>query len=258
VTQNNQANSYFKVSPLNALMKVLTRNQGTDHYSITGPKRDLAGSATIQRFPKFQLNGQWAIPVLMHSHAYPLGKGGQFSGFTSTAYWFDFVTGALLGSCNYSDNRTGVAMNKGMGPWDWVTSNGPELELPVESVIMNFAATDTYYKSAWAECKPAMGSFGPGIGHGNAYLQGSVYELPDTVVTRQLSIESNSMPGIVGYRYTTKVKIGEEETIDSICFWVNAAQEYIQFVTCNLAVVEVADDRNHSWIQRETRWVKLD
>lgn len=251
-------NTVFRMSPLATWFKVLARQPGLEHYAISNTAKSLVGGGSLQRFPRAEIGGRWLIPLLAHSHVWPLGRGGQFAAFTSMAYWFDAATGALLGSCRYNDNRSLQAMHEGMGPWDWTTNDHIALALPKEPVTVDFAVSEVAYTSAWTDCGSAMGVSSGGIGQGNAYVMGPEYTLGDQRVRRRVSIESGGRPGQVCYTWTTqRQREGSAAVEDSVRFWVNTAQHSIDGVECSLDVVTVDPQRNHSWVQAQSQWRRL-
>lgn len=259
-TGNNRpaVNTVFRMSPLATWFKVLGRQPGLEHYAIGNQAKSLVGTGTVQRFPKIQIQGRWLIPLLTHSHVYPLGRGGQFAGFTSMAYWFDAVTGALLGTCRYSDNRSSLAMHTGMGPWDWTTNDRIELGLPKDPVTVDFSLSEIAYVSAWTRCGTAMGVSSGGIGQGNAYIMGPEYSLPDLNVRRRVSIASGSRPGQVCYTWTTQTTPAQGAVREeNVSFWVNTGQHSIEGVECSVDVINVDDQRAHTWVQAPSTWRRM-
>jgi hypothetical protein len=252
-------NTVFRMSPLATWFKVLARQPGLEHYAISNPAKSLAGAGSLQRFPKVEIQGRWLIPLLAHSHVWPLGRGGQFASFTSMAYWFDAATGALLGSCRYSDNRSMLAMHEGMGPWDWVTNDRIELGLPKDPVTVDFALSEVAYISAWTECGGAMGVSSGGIGQGNAYIMGPEYSLGDQTLRRRVVIETGGRPGQVCYSWTTLRQPQNGPAVeDRVSFWVNTGQHSIEGMECSLDLVSVDEKtRQHSWVQAPSSWRRL-
>lgn len=257
-TQPRQVNTVFRMSPLATWFKVLGRQPGLEHYAISNSRKSLVGTGTVQRFPKVQIQGRWLIPLLTHSHVYPLGRGGQFAAFTSMAYWFDAASGALIGTCRYSDNRSLTAMYEGMGPWDWITNDRIELGLPKDPVTVDFSLSEIAYVSAWTDCGTAMGVSSGGIGQGNAYIMGPEYSQPDMTRQRRVSIETGSRPGQVLFTWTTRTEPqGRAVEEDAVGFWVNTGQHSIEGLVCSVDVVHVDDKRVHTWIREPSTWRRL-
>lgn len=248
----------FRLSPLATWAKVLDRKPGIDHYAITGTDPQLGGSATLQRFERVVVDGRAAVPLLAHSHVYPLARGGQFAGYTARAFWFDGATGGLMGTCAYSDNREGRAFYNGMGPWDWTVNDADAMSLPPRPVTVNFAVTDLFFSTAWVPCRYAMGEMGS-TGQGSAYARGGVYTLPGVTVERRTTVETAGQPGLAIYRFQTRTSLeGSEPVVDSVAFWVHISQYYIQHVECELSVVSVdPETREHRWLEQATRWNRL-
>ena len=257
-TRPGRVNTVFRMSPLATWFKVLARQPGIEHYAIGNTRKSLVGTGTVQRFPKVQIQGRWLTPLLTHCHVYPLGRGGQFAGFTSTGYWFDAASGALLGNCRYSDNRSLTAMHEGMGPWDWVTNDRVELGLPKDPITVDFSLSEIAYVSAWTQCGTSMSAASGGIGQGNAYVMGPAYSLPELEIKRRVSIETGNRPGQVCYTWTTQTQQGQGPIQEeNIRFWINTGQHTIEGVECSVDVVHVDEARVHSWIREPSTWRRL-
>ena len=253
------APTVFRLSPLATWAKVLARTPGIDHYSISNAEGTIAGSATLQRFPRAEIEGRAAVPILAHSHVYPLGRGGQYAAFTSRAYWFDAATGALIGECVYSDNRSHLTLSEGMGPWDWQLTGIEALTLPMQPITIDFAQTDIGYTSAWSEVRPAMGYGSAALGQGSAYARGEPYSLPGQTSERRVTVETGNGPGLIGYRWTTRVnQEGLEPRLSDVAFWINTGMNAVQHLDCDMTVVAVnPDSGEHSWVQQRARWTRV-
>lgn len=252
-----RAVSAFRLSPLATWLKVLDRKPGLDHYAISNAEKTISGTGTIQRFPAITVAGSMRVPMILHSHVYPLGRGGQFAGFTSTVYWFDIKTGSLVAHCNYSDNKNSAALYDGMGPWDWVVNGATELALAPHPITVDFLGTEQSFSSTWSECRLLMGSMGEGIGQGNAYLTGPAYTIGDTRLDRRVSIDTDGLPGHVRYTWTTRITQGETVTEHPVMFWVNTADSILNKIACSVDVVSVDDQRSHTWVRRPAIWTRI-
>jgi hypothetical protein len=186
--------------------------------------------------------------------------GGQFAGFTSQAYWFDGPTGSLTGTCIYADNKLGLAVFNGRDSRDWLVNDHDALTLPPHPITVDFAKTDTYFSSAWAECRLAMGETG-GTGQGTAYALGVLYQPSGMTISRKVGVETGGVAGLVGYRFTTKTEYEQpdlEPTEESVCFWVHTSNYHVQYLDCTLSVVNVdPTTRQHTWLQQDCRWSRI-
>mgnify|MGYP003346089606 CR=1 FL=1 len=255
----SQPELMFRLSPRLTWQKVLGQKPYITHYKISeapGTTPELAGSATLQIFPPVDYEGQRQVPVILHYHAYPLARGGQFAGFTSQVLWFDAQQSSLVATCRYSDNQSLQAMFEDMGPWDWITNPGTRLSLPTQPITINFNNTDVNYSSAWNPVSRKQALIGTGIGQGNAYGVGTEYQFSDETLERRVQLRTGRGIGLVGYAWSTMWTREQTELTEQV-FWVNTGQNTIDQIDTEVTVVEVLDDGTHHWVQRPSIWTRI-
>jgi hypothetical protein len=252
-------NVIFRLSPRLTWHRALGRAPYQSHYKIeetpnSSPK--LSGSATLQIFPPIDVMESKHVPLIMHSHVYPLAKGGQFASFDSKVFWFEAQMSSMVASSNYVDNRSLASIHTSTDPWDWIVSSPVALALPTQPITVNFSSEEAAYSSAWNPASRAQARLGLGIGQGTAYTLGDQYTLPNEELQRRVQIRTGRGPGLVGYAFTTqcaKLSMDTEEVV----FWINTGQYTIDQIDIDLARVEVTENRDHLWVRQETRWTRI-
>jgi hypothetical protein len=253
----------FRLSPRATWQQALAREQSQDHYRVRGSEAvPQGGMSCLQRFKPEIIQGRKLIPLLAHTAAYPLARGGQFAAYTSRVWWWDLATGALAASSAYAGTALPWHQLDGaLGPWDWWVNDPNDLTLSLEPITVDFAQTEYYWRSAWAECRRAQALDG-GTGQGTAYGRGEFYSSGNQLLERRISLRTCGRPGIVGY--TIESRISDQATAQvasesTVCFWVHTSQYHIQEVELTQSpVVSVdPDTREHSWVNQAQTWHRL-
>lgn len=253
----------FRLSPRATWQQCLAREASQDYYRVKGPESvPQGGMSCLQRFKPEVIGGRRLLPMLAHSAAYPLGRGGQYAAYTSRAWWWDLKTGALTATSAYAGTALPWHQLDGaLGPWDWWVNDPDDLVLSLEPITVDFSQTECYWRSAWAECRRAQAVDG-GTGQGSAYSRGDFYSSGNQLLERRISLTTCGRPGLVGYRIESRISdqaTAQSVSESSVCFWVHTSQYHIQEVELtDSPLVDVnPETREHSWANRAQVWHRI-
>jgi hypothetical protein len=248
------------MSPNYSIKRALAQKPYVTHFKIVeapnSPVR-LVGSGTLQVFPGVLDEGKEQLPVILHSHVYPLAEGGQYATFNSRVFWFDLTNYTMLYCADYADNYSQFNVTSAMGTWDWIGGTDHDLSFPIPATTVNFMNADTAYASSWVEVGRRQSQFGPNLGLSTAYNKGPQYRLPNETITQKIELRTGRGQGLAGFTWMTKFAGQEIERIEEQVFWINPAQNTFEQIDTELSVVQVDANEIHTWVKRPTQWIRL-
>ena len=253
----------FRVNLRDLWSRVLFKKPLTAHYLLSSTTADqIAGLGTLQRFPKYSFLGRDSVPLHLHNYAYPLSRGGQYALFQSRVIWFDLETLGWVAASEYVHNR-GVCFSReeitALAPdWGWQCTDSPRsLELPRESVTVNFDSTDPVYVSAEQPLVDYECLGGWGIGQSTAYARGGRIDRGLTT-TMRLRVQPLGRPGVLAFIWTeTHCAEGVDPLVTDTRFTVNTLQDSIESASMACSVVSVDDANLHTWRSPELQWRRV-